>query len=45
MPALERENIKALAAQLPPAEYIQKTIAVETPEEAKEREAAGLPAP
>ena len=45
MPALERENIKALAAQLPPAEYTQKTIAVETPEEAKEREAAGLPAP
>ena len=45
MPALELEQAKSIAAALPPAEYVQKTIAVETPEEAKEREAAGRPAP
>ena len=45
MPPLERDNVKAMAAQLEPATYVQKTIAVETPEEAKAREAEGRPAP
>ena len=45
MPALERDNIQAIAAQLPPVQYVQKVIVVETPEEAKQREAEGRPAP
>jgi len=45
MAALDRDNIKAVADSLPASSYVQKIIAVETPEEAKEREAAGLPAP
>jgi len=45
MPSVERDQIKAMLAQLPPAQYVPKTIQVETPEEAKEREAEGRPAP
>lgn len=45
MAPIDRETIKSVAAQLPPSEYVQKLIAVETPEEAKAREAEGRPAP
>ena len=45
MAALTREEAKNAADALPAASYVAKLIAVETPEEAKEREAAGLPAP
>ena len=45
MPAIDREQAKSIAASLPAASYVKKVIVVETPEEAKEREAAGRPAP
>jgi len=45
LPAIERAAVEAIAVAMPAAEYMRKVIAVETPEEAKEREAAGRPAP
>jgi len=39
MPALDKAQIQNIVAGLPPQEYVKKVIAVETPEEAKEREA------
>lgn len=45
MPALSREDVKSIVSQLPTAEYIAQEVNIETPEEAKEREAAGLPPP
>jgi len=42
---LDRARVQSIVAQLPKGEYKQKVIKVETPEEAKEREAAGKPAP
>ena len=45
LPSVDIQTVKSIAAQLPPQEYKAKAIKVETPEEAKEREAAGKPAP
>ena len=45
MPAIAKDAVQQIAAGLEPSEYVRKAIAVETPEEQKEREAAGRPAP
>lgn len=45
MPSISRDAAKAAVVALPASEYVKKQIAVETPEEQKEREAAGRPAP
>jgi ubiquitin-activating enzyme E1 len=45
MPAIDKAQCQSIAAALPPQEYVKKAIAVETPEEAKQREAEGRPAP
>ena len=45
MPSISVEEIKRVAASLPAQPYVKKVIVVETPEEVKEREAAGKPAP
>jgi len=45
LPSIDMASCQQIAAALPPASYQRKAIAVETPEEAKEREAAGKPAP
>lgn len=39
MPALAKAQIQNIVAGLPPQDYVKKVIAVETPEEVKEREA------
>lgn len=45
MKSLDREQVRAIVKGIPPQEYVKKHIVVETPEEAKAREAAGKPAP
>jgi len=45
MPTIDRATAKSLISQLPPSTYVKNVIVVETPEEAKEREEAGRPAP
>jgi ubiquitin-activating enzyme E1 len=42
---IDRATAKLIVSQIPPAEYVRKIVHVETPEEAKEREAAGRPPP
>uniref|UniRef100_A0A7S3HZG7 Ubiquitin-activating enzyme E1 C-terminal domain-containing protein n=1 Tax=Favella ehrenbergii TaxID=182087 RepID=A0A7S3HZG7_9SPIT len=45
LPSIEKAQCQSIAAGLPVVDYVRQVIAVETPEEAKEREAAGRPAP
>lgn len=45
MEVMSREQVKAIVKELPAAEYVASVVKVETPEEEKEREAAGLPRP
>lgn len=45
MPSMDKGECQQILGTLPTTEYVRKVIAVETPEEAKEREAAGRPAP
>jgi len=45
MPSIDRATAKNIAGNLAAKPYVQKVIVVETPEEVKEREAAGRPAP
>lgn len=45
MPSISVDEVKNVCASLPAQPYVKKVIVVETPEEAKEREAAGKPAP
>lgn len=45
MDAVDRAATKEIVKTLPANAYVKKVIVVETPEEAKEREAAGRPAP
>lgn len=45
MSALPEDQVRTILEQLPAQPYVKKVIVVETPEEAKEREASGAPAP
>jgi len=45
LPQKDHNEVKAVCAQVTPKPYVPKKIKVETPEEAKAREAAGLPPP
>jgi hypothetical protein len=45
LPQKDATEVKAYCSKVTPKPYVPKKIKVETPEEAKAREAAGLPPP